>query len=148
MHLTGKPHSATVHEIGIKSAVGIITVIFAFAFAGCSDSPGEVLVALEKAARAGDAVAFGSYFTAESRPFAETLLRVQKEARAGEAAPVEKFSTSNVISESVKGGYAVVTAGYQDGSRAEIIFRREGGKWKLDAAATDSGSIPGNEGAR
>ena len=127
----------------MKHSVTAFLVFSLIALAGCTDSPSDVLAAIEQAAERGDATAFGSHFTIESRPFAETLVRVQKAARHGQASPIEKFSTSNRInSEKIKGNFAVVTAEYADGTTAKIIFRRENGQWRLDPAATESGVVP------
>lgn len=97
-----------------------------------------MLVAIETAAQAGNAEAFASHFTSDSRPFAEALLKIQKDVRKDEPskAPVENIFRSRVVSETIKGGTAVVRIAGPAGPGG-IVFVREHGKWKLDVAATE-----------
>lgn len=123
-----------VRKLSVASAITALILIAC----GCSESPSEVLAAIESAAAAGDAEAFASRFTADSRPFAEALLRIQKDVRKDEPAkaPVENISRSRVLSESINGNKAVVKVAGPAGPGG-VVFVRENGKWKLDVAATE-----------
>lgn len=131
-----------------KTPLLMMCAILSAATVACQDSPAEVLAAIEEAARKGDAVAFAAHFTPESRPFAETLVKVQKAARPDEPAPVEKFSKSTATSTGFFDDFAVVTASYPDGSQSKIVFKNMNGKWLLDPAATESGSVPDGSAVR
>ncbi len=111
---------------------------------GCSESPSDVLAAIEAAARNGDASTFASHFTAESRPFAEALVTIQKYVRKDEPsrAPIQNIFHARVISERISGPRAVVTIAGPAGKSA-IVFVREAGNWKLDVAASELESAAG-----
>lgn len=117
----------------------LVVILSAAAFfPGCVSSPSEVLAEIEDSASRGDAAAFASHFTSESRPFAEALIRMQKDVRKDEPgkSPLENIFHSKVVSENIQDDVAVVQVSGPAGTSG-IVFVREGGAWKLDVAATE-----------
>ncbi len=111
---------------------------------GCAKSPTRVFEAMEEAAREGQAAEFASHFTEESRPFAEALISLYATSAPAEG-PVPPalalLSRSTVESEEVVGDdralLTVRAPADQGGQRHVLVFRKQGGAWRLDVAETE-----------
>ncbi|HQP96573.1 MAG TPA: hypothetical protein PLY68_10320 [Myxococcota bacterium] len=121
-------------------ATGVATVLSLVlaGLAACSPSPSKVLSEMQEAAARGDATRFASYFTSAERPFAEALVSIQKDVRGDEPGkpPIQGIYRSVVVDEKIEGDTAFVTASSPDGQFI-LVFVREDGAWRLDAAATE-----------
>lgn len=110
--------------------------------AGCAAAPSDVLEALESAASEGNAERFAQQFTKESRPFAEALLslyqtRYPLDSRK-EFSPLRMLGRSEVLDEEVRGDSVVLRVKLESsGEKANLVFKKEDGAWRLDLRATD-----------
>ncbi|HOI10066.1 MAG TPA: hypothetical protein PK313_06265 [Myxococcota bacterium] len=117
-------------------------VLATAAWAGCGDSPADVLETLESAAAEGNAERFAAQFTKDSRPFAQALLslyqtRYPLDSRR-EFTPLRMLGRSDVIEETDRGGTVALRVKLRSsGEVATLVFKREDGAWLLDLLATD-----------
>jgi hypothetical protein len=121
-----------------RLAVAVTFFVLCAGF-GCSKSPSKVFSEMEESAREGDVDKFGSYFTEDSRPFASALLALYKMQGGAEGSALDLLVKSEVVSEEIDNDRELATIKAKTAGQRmfTVVFKKEGGKWKVDLRETE-----------
>jgi|GEM_PF-582093 len=110
-----------------------------FVVCACSKSPSKVFLEMEESARKGEVDRFGSYFTEDSRPFASALLALYKMHGGSQGSALDLLVKSEVLSEEVDNDRELATVKAKTAGQRifTVVFKKEGGKWKVDLRETE-----------
>ena len=115
----------------------LFLVLSIFIFASCSSSPLDVYKKALNAAKEQNYDEFVDYFTAKSRKIFKNAKVYDKIIRKKDLSLLSdpfsllpEFKDPDKIKVETKGNYAVISDGRKKNPK-EVIFLREGGKWKI-----------------
>ncbi len=108
---------------------------------GCSKSPTQVYLAMQKAAMKGHYDTFADYFTKQSKPFVKALIELQKTdfgADQQPSVPLRILTQCSVIQQQkIQKGQAYLSLDCGNGKPKILAFRKEDGKWRADIKLTE-----------
>ena len=114
---------------------GFVAVALGLGAAGCAAPPESIVAEVEGALASGDLERLDAAVTADSRP----LLAAMRAAAIADRSPLQAHAPrrpSRIVAVSPAGTGAVALDLEDDRGRSEWVVRQEGGRWRLDLAAS------------